>query len=173
MQAISHNYAKVKGDLYDPLSIEKTLTCIMLLYSLSQFLLKIKISTTTKYFHKKVHTFYIKITITNKFFYKLQMLYYDRIDVSKVICIKKTIASKECDIYHSWYFLYERFTFHLYVCNGCHDVLRISIYLSDVAFLRICSVDYCCVITGISKSETITLNQNIDLGKRKTEHYKI
>ena len=36
------------------------------------------------------------------------MLYYDRIDVSERIDIKKSIktnASKQCDMYHYWYFL--------------------------------------------------------------------
>ena len=32
------------------------------------------------------------------------MLYYDRNDVSEKIDIKKTSASKECDVYYYWYF---------------------------------------------------------------------
>ena len=32
------------------------------------------------------------------------MLYYDTIDVSEEININKTGASKECDIFHYWYF---------------------------------------------------------------------
>ena len=33
------------------------------------------------------------------------MLYFHRIDVSEVIVVNKTNASKECDICHYWYFL--------------------------------------------------------------------
>ena len=33
------------------------------------------------------------------------MLYDDRIDVSEGIYINKTSASKECNIFHYWYFL--------------------------------------------------------------------
>ena len=33
-----------------------------------------------------------------------KMLDYDRIDISEGIDINKTNASKECDIYHYWYF---------------------------------------------------------------------
>ena len=33
------------------------------------------------------------------------MLYYYRIDVSEGIDVNKTSASKECDIWHYWYFL--------------------------------------------------------------------
>ena len=37
------------------------------------------------------------------------MLYYDRIDVSEGIDINKTKASKECDVFHYWYFLDKEF----------------------------------------------------------------
>ena len=39
--------------------------------------------------------------------------------------------------------------------------------LSYIAILNIKGADYCCVISGISKSETIKLMQNIDLSKKK------
>ena len=32
------------------------------------------------------------------------MLEYDRIDISEGIDVNKTNLSKECDIYHCWYF---------------------------------------------------------------------
>ena len=35
--------------------------------------------------------------------------------------------------------------------------------LSDIAILNIKSDDYCCIISGISKSEAMKLKQNIDL----------
>ena len=39
-----------------------------------------------------------------------------------------------------------------------------SMNLSNITFLRIKNVDYCC---GLSKSEAINLMQNIDLIKKK------
>ena len=42
-----------------------------------------------------------------------------------------------------------------------------SMNLSYIAILNIKGADYCCVISGISKSETIKLMQNIDLPKKK------
>ena len=39
------------------------------------------------------------------------MLYFDRINVSERIDVNKTIASKECDICHYWYFLIEALNF--------------------------------------------------------------
>ena len=38
--------------------------------------------------------------------------------------------------------------------------------LSDIAILNIKGADYCCIISGISKSEAINLMQNIDLTKK-------
>ena len=38
--------------------------------------------------------------------------------------------------------------------------------LSVIAFLNIKSVDYRCIIRGISKSEAINLMQNIDLTEK-------
>ena len=65
------------------------------------------------------------------------MLYHDRIDVSKGIDVNKTNKSKECDICHYWYFLDKGFKFQPDVCNGSHDLLMISMKLSDIAILNI------------------------------------
>ena len=65
------------------------------------------------------------------------MLYYDRIDVSEGLDVNKTNASKECDICHYWYFLNYSFKFQPNVCNRCHDLLMISMNLSDIAVLNI------------------------------------
>ena len=59
----------------------------------------------------------------------------------------------------------------LNVCDGCHYLLMISMKLSDIAILNIKSVDYRCIISEISKSESIILMQNIELTE-KVEHYK-
>ena len=85
------------------------------------------------------------------------MIYFDRIDVSEGIYVIKTSASKECDICHYWYFLNFSFKFQPNACNRCHDLLMMSINLSDVAILNIKGSDYCCIISLISKSEAINL----------------
>ena len=65
-------------------------------------------------------------------------------------------------------FLDKGFKFQPNVCNGCHDILMMSMNLSDIAILNINRADYCCIISGISRSETIILMQNNDLtGKSK------
>ena len=48
----------------------------------------------------------------------------------------------------------------------------ISIKLSNIAVLSIKGADYCCIITGISKSEAINLMQNIFLSKKKWDIIK-
>ena len=90
------------------------------------------------------------------------MLCYDRTDVSEGIDINRTNESKECDICHYWYFLNKSFKFQPNVCNGCHDLIMMSTKLRDITILNIKGSDYCCIISGISKSEAINLMQNTD-----------
>ena len=92
------------------------------------------------------------------------MLYFDRIGVSEVIDVNKTSASKECDICQ--YFLNYSFKFQPNLCNRSHDLLMMSMNLSDIAILNIKDSDYCCIISLISKNEAIILMQNADLTKK-------
>ena len=61
-----------------------------------------------------------------------KMLYYDRIDVSEGIDINKRNESKKFDICHCWHFLNKGFEFQPNVCNRCHDLLIMSMSLSDI-----------------------------------------
>ena len=97
---------------------------------------------------------------------KIKMLYYDRIDVSEDIEVNKTSESKEWKTCHYLYFLNKGSKFQSYSCNRCHDFLLMSMNLSDTAFLNIKNTDYCCVISGIRKSEAIKLLQYIDLTEK-------
>ena len=63
----------------------------------------------------------------------MNMLQYDRNDASKGIYINKLGASKEFHICHCWYFLNKGIKFQPYVCNGCHEVLVMSIILNSTA----------------------------------------
>ena len=54
------------------------------------------------------------------------MLEYDRIDISERIDINKINASKECDIYHYWYFLSKNFNYEPYLCNGTAWAINIA-----------------------------------------------
>ena len=94
------------------------------------------------------------------------MFYYDRIDISEGIDVNKTGASQECDICHYWYFLNYSLKFQPNVCNRCHDLLMMSVNLSEIAILKIKSSDYRCIISLISKNEAIKLLQNADLTEK-------
>ena len=94
------------------------------------------------------------------------MLYFDRIEVSEGIDVNETSESKECDVCHYWHFLNKCFKFQPNVSNRCHDLLMMSMNLSDIAILNIKGSDYRCIISGISKIETISLMQNADLTKK-------
>ena len=97
------------------------------------------------------------------------MLYYNTIDVSEGINANKTSASKECDACHYWYFLNCSFKFQPNVSNRCHDLLMVSVNLTDIAILNIKGLDYQCIISLISKNEAINLIQTADLtGKSGT-----
>ena len=94
------------------------------------------------------------------------MLYFNRIDSSEGIDVNKTSASKECDVCHYWYFLNYSFKFQPNVCNRCHDLLMMSMNLSDIAILNIKGSDFCCIIGLIRKNETTNLMQSANLTKK-------
>ena len=94
------------------------------------------------------------------------MIYYDRIDVSEGINFNKVSVSKEFDVCHYWYFLNYSFQFQQNVCNRCHDLLMMSVTLSDIAISNIKGSDYRCIISLISKREAINLLKNTDLTEK-------
>ena len=62
------------------------------------------------------------------------MLHYEIIiDASEGIDVNDTSESKQCDICCYWYILDKGFKFQPDVCNECHDVLLMSMSLSDIA----------------------------------------
>ena len=85
------------------------------------------------------------------------MKYYDRIDVSEVIDVNKTNASKKCIIYHYRYFLDKWFRFQTAASNGWHDILMMSVDINNISILNIHGVDFRCIIVRISKIEAIKL----------------
>ena len=107
--------------------------------------------------------FFMKINIHKYFQINI---YYDRIDNSEGIDVNKTSASKECGVCHYWYFLNYSSKFQSNGCNRCHDLLMMSMNLGNIAILNIKGSDYLCIISLISKNETINLLQNADLIKK-------
>ena len=79
------------------------------------------------------------------------MLYFNRIDVSERVDVIKTRKLKECDVCHYWYFLNKGFKFQAYLNNGCHDLLMMSINLSDIAVLNSKGSNYCVLLSELAK----------------------
>ena len=65
------------------------------------------------------------------------MLEYDRIGISEGIDINKTNASKECKIFHYWYFKDIGFKYESYLYNGCHGLMLKAISFNDVAIIYV------------------------------------
>ena len=57
-------------------------------------------------------------------------------------------------------------SFSHYVCNRYHDLLMMSMNLSNMAILKIKNANHCFIIPGISKDEIIKPLQNIDLTEK-------
>ena len=69
--------------------------------------------------------------------------------------VHQTSASKECMLYHYWYFKDVGFRFQSHVCNKCHDVLMTAYKLKNIAILNVKGVDFRCILWGISRDELV------------------
>ena len=76
------------------------------------------------------------------------------------------MLGQECDVCYYWYFLNYSLAFQPNVCNRCHDLLMMSVNLTEDAILNIKGSDYCCIISLISKNKAISLMQNADLTEK-------
>ena len=89
------------------------------------------------------------------------MLYFERIGISEGTYVNKTSASKGCSFCYYWYFLDKGLKFQVYVCNGYHDLLKMTKFINDdLSDIAICGDDYCCNINEISKSDAVNLLHN-------------
>ena len=94
------------------------------------------------------------------------MLYFDRIDVSEGNDVNKTSNSKKCHVCQYLYFLNKGFKFQPNVSNRCHDLLMMSMNISDMAKVLIIALLLVKLANG-----AINLMQNTNLPK-KAEHHK-
>ena len=61
--------------------------------------------------------------------------------------IQNTSESKESHICDYWYFLDKGFKFQPDVCDGCHDVLMMSVNLRNTAISNIKGAGYHCIVS--------------------------
>ena len=86
-------------------------------------------------------------------------MYYDRIDISKGITLVKSNSSKEWMICHYWYFNHG-FEFQDYECNGCHDLVMLSVNIIDIAIITVKNVDYRCIIITLASLKQLIYYKN-------------
>ena len=77
------------------------------------------------------------------------MIYYHRINISEGIDVNNTSKLKKYNFFSVSIFLNKGFKFEPNICNGCHDLIMISMNLSNIAILNIKGSNYCYVISRI------------------------
>ena len=85
------------------------------------------------------------------------MLEYDRIDISEGIDVKKTNASKQCDVCHYWYFKDIGFKYEPNLCNGFHDLMQKAIDFNNAAIVSVKGNDYRIHFWYMCKDDAIIL----------------
>ena len=102
---------------------------------------------------------------------KWVFVYYKGYSMAKLTFLKKWMLIKQASVI----FIHQKsvifviigsFKLQPNVYNSCHDLLMMSINLSDTAILNIEDSDYCCIISFISKNEATNLFQNADLNEK-------
>ena len=67
-------------------------------------------------------------------------------------------------MYFCYYcFFNNGFKFQNFICNGCYDLTMLRRNISDIAFITVKGVDYCCIFYDTNKSEVIQLVENFAL----------
>ena len=81
------------------------------------------------------------------------MLEYDRIDISKGIDVNKISFSKEL----IFVTIGIGFKYEKYLCNGCHDLMQISMSFNNVAIVYVKGNSYRIHLWYMSKNDAINI----------------
>ena len=81
------------------------------------------------------------------------MLEYDRIGISKGIDVNKTSLSKEL----IFVTIGIGFKYEKYLCNGCHDLMQISMSFNNVAIVYVKGNSYRIHLWYMSKNDAINI----------------
>ena len=95
------------------------------------------------------------------------MLEYKRIDILEGIDVNKTNKSKECMLYHYWYFLHKNFSYGPYLCDGCYSIMQKSNNLKNIAIVHVKKSVYRICFLYMSKREAKILMINSNLIDKK------
>ena len=69
-------------------------------------------------------------------------------------------------LWHYWYFKDVGFRFEPHVYDKCHDVLMATYELKNIAILNVKSVDFRCILLGLSRDEAVNRLNNSVLGNK-------
>ena len=78
---------------------------------------------------------------------------YEKIDVSEVIDVNKTSASKKCELCQYWLFKDFGFQFEENISNRFHELLTMTYSLKIIAILSARGVTFRCMIEEYCKYE--------------------
>ena len=81
----------------------------------------------------------------------MKMLKYDKIDITENIDLNKTNKWKECMFCHYWYYWNKYFTYGLFTCDGCYNIVQESIDFKDIAIIYVKKTSYRVYFKDISK----------------------
>ena len=101
------------------------------------------------------------------------MLEYDRTDIFERIDVNKKSASKECGIFHYWYFKDICFKYEPYLCNGCHNLMQKAMSFNDVAIVDVKGSAYRIHFWYLSKNDTNSIMNNPNLVDKKGVFYYV
>ena len=76
------------------------------------------------------------------------------------IDVNKSSKSKECDIFHYWYFLDKNLNYEPYLCNNCHDLMQKAINVNDVTVVSANGSYYRNHFWYMSRNDAISLLNN-------------
>ena len=96
------------------------------------------------------------------------MLEYDRIDISEGININKCEeTSRKCSLCKIYYFLDKKFSYGLFLCNGCYDMSLKAVSMQNLTIINHNVNHYRVNFAFISKKDAYNLIKNITIIDKK------
>ena len=152
-------YIKIKFDLDDDLPLNETLE----IQNVTMIVRAVFYKNSKYYRQVFLDERLYKLWIIWKCYILIELTFF-----KELMLIKKT-ASKEC---HYQIFLNKGFKFQPNDCNRCHDLLIVSMNLSDIAISNINGSNCCFIIWKLVKVRPYKLNARYWFDQKKVEHYK-
>ena len=95
------------------------------------------------------------------------MLEYEKFDIPDGIDINKSDKSKECMLWHYWYFLGKSFSYGPYLSDGCYNMMQTCNKYKNIAIIHIKESAYRICFPFMSKREARKLMTNSNLIDKK------